>query len=593
METKWNLELLYKNISDKQIEKDIEQSQKKVLTFVKKWEKNKEYLSNFQVLFKALSEYELLMEDPGICTKPSYYIFLNRVLNQEDPQFKARENKLHEICLKLENSIQFFTLNISKIPKEKQIVFLQDPLLKKYKHFLQTLFNISKYILSDAQEKVFNIKSKTSHSNWVNMLSELLSKQELSVIDEKDNKKKITYNEISKYLDSKERRVREYAAKEFYKVNKRYEEIAEFEINSVLENKKINDIYRKIPKPETVRLLSDDMQESVVETLRDVVSAHFDIPQRFYTLKAKLLNQKSLAYFERNVLLDDMEREYSFEQSFKTISDTFCKLDREFSNIVTKYLSEGRYDVYPKKGKGGGAFCTSVGSKYPTYILLNHNGKLQDVLTLAHESGHGIHTEYSNTQNVLNQGYSTACAEVASTFFENFTLEHLSDSISKKEKYLLIAKSLEEDISTVFRQIACYNFELKLHEEYSKRGFLSTKEISSLFVEEMSKYLGKSVLPDIHMQVGWIYWSHIREFFYTYSYASGLLISKYLQRMVKENPKDIEKVKNFFKAGDSKSPNEIFLDLGIDISKREFWEESILEINKKLEYLEKENLLMC
>jgi len=109
----------------------------------------------------------------------------------------------------------------------------------------------------------------------------------------------------------------------------------------------------------------------------------------------------------------------------------------------------------------------------------------------------------------------------------------------------------------------------------------------------MSKYLGKSVLPDIHMQVGWIYWSHIREFFYTYSYASGLLISKYLQRMVKENPKDIEKVKNFFKAGDSKSPNEIFLDLGIDISKREFWEESILEINKKLEYLEKENLLMC
>lgn len=588
MKKNWNLKLLYTDINDRNIEKDIQRSKDEVKLFVEKWRKNNQYLNNPQVLSVALKEYESLMQDPGICTKPSYFIFLLRSLNQQDSILKAKENLLHSVCLELENSIQFFTINISKIEKEKQDIFLQSPELKEYKHFLKTSFDSAKYVLSDTEEKIFNLKSKTSYSNWVDMTSQLLSKQTLHIFDECGKKKDISYNEVSKYLDSRDKKVRDNVAKEFYKINEKYSEIAEFEINSILENKKISDDYRGIKRSDTLRLLSDDMQPEVVDTLRNTVNNNFDIPKRFYELKAKLLNQKSLSYYERNVDIGEVQKEYSFEDSISLVKKTFDTLDHEFKNILEEYINNGIYDVYPVKSKQGGAFCVSVGSEYPTYILLNHNNRLQDVLTIAHESGHGIHTEYSNTQNPLNQGYSTACAEVASTFFEEFVLDTISSQLSKKEKDILLFKSLEEDISTIFRQVACYNFELELSKQFRKKGYLSIKEISEIFVLEMTKYLGTTVLKDAHMELGWIYWSHIRSFFYTYSYASGQLISKYLQNIVREDKENIRYIKDFFKAGDSKSPKDIFLDMGVDISQKEFWEKGLESIEKKLSYLEKE-----
>lgn len=588
MKKNWNLKLLYNDITDPQIDIDIEKSKKEVKSFVKKWEHNKEYLQDPKTLSIALKEYEDLMEEYGICTKPSYYIFLSRAIDQENPILKAKENLLHTTCLELENSIQFFLLNISKIPKEKQKMFLDSPYLKIYRHFLQSSFNEAKYILSNKEEKIFNLKSKTSYGNWVNMLSELLQKQSIEVIDEDGKKKEVPYSEISKYLDSSKKSLRDFAGENFYKVNNHYLEIAEYEMNSILENKKISDDYRKIPRVDLPRLFSDDMDLDTVDTLRETVTDSFDFSKRFYKLKARLLKQDSLAYYERNVKIGDIEEEYTFENSLDIVKKVFRNLDKEFLDFLEMYESQGRYDVYPKKGKEGGAFCVGVGSEYPTYILLNHNNRLQDILTIAHESGHGIHTEYSNKQNPLNQGYSTACAEVASTFFEEFVLENISEDLKIKEKDLLLFKSLEEDISTIFRQIACYNFELRLHNEFREKGFLPKEHVSRIFTEEMSKYLGDSVLKDKHMELGWIYWSHIRSFFYTYTYASGLLISKYLQNLVKEDRKNIEYVKNFFKAGDSKSPKEIFLDMGIDISKKEFWKKGLKSIEEKLSYLEKE-----
>ena len=584
----WNLQLLYKDIQDPQIEKDIQKSKKEVNNFVNKWSKNKEYLKDPYTLSLALQEYEKLMEDTGICKKPTYYIALSRSLNQEDPLLKAKENQLYTTCVQLENSIQFFILNISKLPKNKQAIFLNSKYLTKYKHFLQSCFNTAVYLLSDKEERVFNLKSKTSYSNWVDMTSQLLSKQMINVVDEKGKKKKVTYNEVSKYINSNDKEVRDFAAENFYKVNSRYLEIAEFEINSILEDKRNSDEYRNIKRVDLPRLLSDDIQSEVIDTLRESVTNHFDISQRYYKLKAKLLKQNTLAYYERNVNLGEVDKEYPFEESFNIVKSVFEKLDPEFPKILDVYISQGRYDVYPQKGKQGGAFCISVGSKYPTYILLNHNSKLEDVLTIAHESGHGIHTEYANTQYYLNQGYSTACAETASTFFEDFVLKEISKELDKRDKDILLLKSLEDDISSIFRQIACYNFELRLHTEFKQKGFLSIDEISNIFSDEMSKYLGSAVLKDKHMNTGWLYWSHIRNPFYTYSYATGLLISKYLQNIVRENKENIRYVKDFFKAGDSKSPKEIFEDIGIDISQKEFWESGILTIEDKLKYLEEQ-----
>jgi len=588
MQTVWNLQPLYKSTKDNNFEKDITEGKEKVLSFINKWKTNKQYLKEPKILKQALDEYEQLNTHYGILNKPTYYIWLKRATDQNNTELKAIENKLNDICIELENNIQFFELNISKIPKSRQKKFLNSKYLKDYKHYLEHLFNISKYILSDKEERIFNIKSKTSISNWIDMLEELLSKQTLEVIDESGNKIKIPYNQANKYLSSLDDNVRDYCAKEVLKINQRYLEIAEYEINSVLEDKKVNDQYRKLPRPDILRHLSDDIETNTVDTLIKVITDNFDIPIRFYKLKAKILGKKKLKYYDRYIELSNSSKEYSLDESFNIVKNVFKNLDTSFEDILNKYISEGHYDIYPKESKSGGAFCISISKSLPTYILLNHNNKLQDITTIAHETGHGIHSELSNKQNSLNSGHSTATAEVASTFFEDFVLDEVIKDLNKEEKKYIKFKRLEEEISTIFRQIACYNFETELHKQYRELGYLSSIKVSEIFTQEISKYMGEIVEIDDHMKTGWIYWSHIRRFFYVYSYASGLLISKSLQNLVKEDPNNISLIKNFMQCGTSKSTSEIFMDIGIDISSEDFWLRGIQEIRSLLEELEKE-----
>jgi oligoendopeptidase F len=216
---KWNLKLLYKDLDDPQIKKDIQTSEEAIRKFVHRWEKNKKYLDDPKVLREALDEYEYLNSEYGILTKPYYFTLLSKELDLNNKELKARLNKLSNKATKLGNELQFFEIKLSKVSKEKQDEFVNSKELKDYKHYLETLFANSKYILSDNEEKVFSLTAKASFSNWVNMIEELLSKQSLNVLDEKLNSKKISYNEASKYLTSVKKEVRDRAADEFNRVN--------------------------------------------------------------------------------------------------------------------------------------------------------------------------------------------------------------------------------------------------------------------------------------------------------------------------------------------------------------------------------------
>lgn len=587
MITKWNLKLLYKSETDPQIQKDIDLSTKNVHTFVKKWKTNKEYTKDPAILRKALDESEKLSATTGICDKPIYYFILRNELDQTDSGIKARLNQIEEIYTKLVNEIQFFGLNISKISKSKQKSFLEYDGLKQYKHYLEQAFLSSKYLLTDKEEKIFNLTSKTSHSNWVNMLTELLSKQKMVVLDEKLKKQEITYNEVNRYLDSQNKKVRDYAAKEYNKVNSKYVEIAEFEINSILEDKKMSDEYRKIQRPDLSRHIADDIESEVVDTLVQTVTENFHISRAYFKRKAELVGLKKLAYHERNVPLIGASMKYEYFEAIALVKKTFENLDPQFAEIVEAFAKNGQYDVYPSKGKTGGAFCISINKNLPTYILLNHKDQLESVLTLAHESGHGIHAELSNEkQNSLNCGHPTSLAEVASTFFEDFVLtEVLKDTKDEKVMQAILDKKIHDDTASIFRQVAFYNFEKELHHDFREKGFLTKEYISDLFCKHMKSYLGDAVKEDESMRNGWIYVNHFRRFFYVYSYASGLLISKALQKMVKDDKKNIVYVKRFLESGSTQSPKELFKDIGIDITKKEFWENGIEEIKTLLNKL--------
>ncbi len=585
IKTRWDLTPLSKTGTQKELNKDLEKAKKESYKFINKWKDRKDYLTNSRILKEALDEYEYWLANYGATKGTGQYIGLKSVLNQKDTKLKAQANKIKDHALKIQNDSEFFTYRLSKIPPDKQKQFLKHPQLKKYKHFLETLFNGAKYLLSEPEEKILNLKGATSHSNWVKMVSEFISKEERKVLDEDGKKKPKTLSEISTLLTSPQKKVRDGAAKVINEIAKKYVDVAEHEINSILEDKKINDELRKMERPDLGRHLWDDIDTQVVDTLIEAVAKRFDIPRNYYKLKAKLLKTKKLKYHERNVRYGTLgTEEYPFTKSADLVYKTFSKLDLEFANIFKTLIEKGQVDVYPKQNKEGGAFCTHSLITHPTYILLNHTNKLTDVLTIAHETGHAINNELMRkAQTALNFGTPTSVAEVASTFMEDFVLESLAQDANDETRLSLMVAKLNDEVSTIQRQVACYRFEQDLHKSFREIGYLSKEKIGKLFEKHMFAYMGAYVEQSPDSQNWWVYWGHIRSFFYVYSYASGLLISKSLQNMVRKNPEDIKKVKDFLAAGCSDSPKNIFKKLDVDITDKRFWERGLDEQEKLLE----------
>lgn len=570
IKTKWDLELLF-NGSDSEVEKEKKVVREKNYKFINKWKGINDYLKDPAVLKTALDEYELLNRNFGTSGNAGFYFYLKSYLDQNDPETKARFKNIQEFSIKIANELQFFEHNIARISPNIQSRFLTYEGLKDRKHFLEKLFNQAKYILSDAEEKILNLTQTTSHGNWVKMVSGFLSKEERVTLRGKGKKGVKNFAEIIELMKNNNKRIRDSASVAFNDILKKYADVAENEINSILANKKINDDLRKMNRPDLARHIDDDIDSEVVDALVSAVSAKFSISKRYYTLKAKLMKVDRLEYHERSVEYGNLPN-YSHSESVLLVNKVFANLDKKFSEILNNYATQGQIDFFPKKNKTSGAFCASNLISQPSYVLLNHSQSLGDVLTFAHEMGHAINSELQKeVRDSLNFGTPKSTAEVASTFMEDFVLEELRKGSEDETKLALMMQKLNDDISTIFRQIACYLFEKDLHGQFREKGYLSKKEIGKLFQKHMSAYMGPSVSQSSGSENWWIYWGHIRSFFYNYSYASGLLISKSMQARYAEDSSFMEKVKQFLSAGTSDSPKNIFKNMGIDITNKNFW----------------------
>jgi oligoendopeptidase F len=583
----WDLRPLFAHDDAPEIEEALRGVGRAGRWFIDKWGDRSDYLHEPDVLAEALDDYEKWKRRYGTDGDAGFYFWLRTQQDQNDPGLKARFNKIEEFSRKIENEIQFFHLRIAKIPQNRQKKFLSFPGLRKYRHFLERVFAESRYLLTELEEKILNLKEPTSNLNWVKMTSGFLAKEERKVLLEDGGRAMKTFTEVASLMNSRDRRVRDAAARAFNNVLHKYVEVGEAELNSVLADKKVDDELRGLSRPDLQRHLNDDIESDVVDTLIRSVSARFDIPAKFYGLKAKLLRVKRLKYHERNVEFGKIDRRYPWREASRLVLKAVRCLDGEFAAIYEGFLRNGRIDVHPRKGKAGGAFCVHHLLSQPTYILLNHTDRLNDVLTLAHELGHGINNELMRKkQNSLNFGTPTSTAEVASTFMEDFVLQEILREAEDETRLAIMMMKLNDDVSTIFRQAACYTFEQELHTAFRQKGYLSKEEIGSLFRKHMAAYMGESVEQSAGSENWWVYWSHIRYFFYVYSYASGLLISKSLQNSVKEDPGFISKVKGFLSAGLSDSPRNIFLELGIDITDGTFWEKGLDEVQQLLEETE-------
>ncbi|MDO8515098.1 MAG: M3 family oligoendopeptidase [bacterium] len=557
MQTKWDLTQFYKSPGDPQIEIDKQVVWEKAKWFAAKWQNRTDYLSDPKILKEALDEYCEFCRLYANGGNPYYYLKLSNVLDQIDPVLKAKVNKISDLAIEIQNLIQFFELSLVNVKTTK---------INSYQHFLEKIIRQKPHLLSDKEEKIMNLKSLPAYDFWVEMTEKFLSRENISVLQ-------------SQMTDTN-KKIRATAAKKFNEIMEKYSDVAEHELNAILQDKKINDQIRNYDRPDIARHLADDIETEVVDTLVKTVSNNFKIAHDYYKLKAKILGVKKLNYYERNMPVGKFYKKFSLEETIKLVSKTFGEIDPQYKEIFEKLLTNGQIDFMPVKGKASGAACWHNLLSQPTFLFQNFTGKLRDVTTLAHEMGHAINNELVRAkQNALNFGTPTSTAEVASTFMEDFILQEILKNISSSERLSVLMEKLDDDISTIFRQVALYNFETELHTTFRQKGFLSKEEINKLFIKHMDSYCGSYV--DLKgAKNWWVYWSHIRYYFYVYSYAGGLLISKYLQRN-KSN------IKEFLSAGLSDSPKNIFSKLGINISDAAFWQTGIDEIKTLLEETKK------
>ncbi len=581
--TEWNFKPLFDGDNDPRFEAGQKEVWEKNEAFAKKWMDRDDYLKDPASLAEAMDEYEALQRTAGAEWDGMFYITLRAEQDQNDPSVKAKYNKLQDFANKIVNETQFFNLRVQKIDPALQKDFLEYPGLQKYRHVLEMMFAEAKYSLSEPEEKILNLKGAPAHSNWVKMTSGFLAKEEREVLEEGGSKAKKSFAEILGLLEHLQKPVRDSAAAAFNDILARHADVAEAEINSILADKKTDDELRGASRPDLMRHISDDIESEVVDAMLEAVQKGNGIAQRYYALKAKLFGVPALEYHERNVPYGKTDKEYAFEEAVSLAHNVFTDLDQDFADILKSFLDNGQIDVYPRKGKDTGAFCAHGLLKHPIFVLLNHTGRLRDVQTLAHEMGHAINDVYmQRAQNELTYGTSLAIAEVSSTFMEDFIVDEIMKSADDELRLSLMMSRIGNDVSTIFRQVACYRFEQELHETFREKGYLSKEDIGAIFQKHMKSYMGDAVIQSPGSQNWWVYWGHIRNFFYVYSYASGLLISKAMQASVKKDKSFIGKVKEFLSAGRSDSPKNIFKKMGIDITRPEFWQEGLAEIEKNL-----------
>lgn len=557
IKTEWDLKQhYYKSAKDPQISLDAAAYEKAVSYFVKKYTK-KDFTATPKLLATALKDYEHLSENP-LADKILRYFNFRTTLDVNDTEANKLSAQYGERFRKLGNTLLFFKLAIGKIPKSQQKHFLEDPVLGPYRYYLSRSFETARHHLTEAEEKIFTLTSNTSSGMWQDATEKILGNRHvtfkgtsytipeaLESIDIQSWKdKQILWNSIVKELIS-------------------VGEFAEHELSAIVLHEKVQDELRGFRKPYSGTVLGYENNETSVEALVAAISTKgFELSRKFYRLKAAIHGLKTIPYVNKYDPVGKVPQP-DFETAVTVCRDTFYSVKKEYGEYFDTMLNRGQIDVYPKKGKRGGAFMSATVG-LPTFVMLNHTDSFKSLETLAHEMGHAIHAERSKQQPVLYEGFSTTTAETASTLFEHLVQQKLFAQLSEHDQYIFLHDKITRDIATIQRQIACFNFELEMHEHIRKEGLATKEELAAMMTKHLRAYLGPAV--DVQETDGYsfVYWPHIRYGFYVYTYTYGILMSNLMARKYEADPAYIIKIDSFLSAGASSSVENIFKSIGIN-----------------------------
>ncbi|MES2677963.1 MAG: M3 family oligoendopeptidase [Pseudomonadota bacterium] len=579
----WDLTDFYKSITDKKIAEDFKLAGDLATKFKKNYQGKLSGISAIN-LAKAIKEYEKISELLG---KISSFAYLNYATNLNSPKDTAFYQDSSEKINDISSLMVFFELEINQIEDKKLSALIKDNKdLQRYQPYLRDVRVFKKYQLSEELEKMLLEKSATGGAAWSRLFDETINNLKFPF-----DKKTLNSSQIFDLLCNKDEKTRRKAAKIIGQVLQENSKILAYITNILAKDKDIYDKWRGFATPISSRNLSNFIEDEVVESLIKTVKKNYPaISHRYYKIKAKILGKKKLHYSDRNAPISASENKLiAWDEAKEIVACAYNSFSPKLAKLGQKFFDNAWIDVGVKDGKDSGAFAhPTVPSVHP-YLMLNYQGKVRDVMTLAHELGHGVHQVLSGSQGCLMAGTPLTLAETASVFGEQLTFQEiLRREKNPQKRKLIIAAKVEDMINTVVRQIAFLDFEKKVHDE-RKKGEISIEKLNQFWMEVQKESLGDVFTFDDEYKYYWSYIPHfIHSPFYVYSYAFGDCLVNSLYGVYKSGLKGFEdKYFKMLEAGGTLHHKDLLAPFGLDASKADFWQKGLDVIISYIDELEK------
>ncbi|MDX6681454.1 MAG: oligoendopeptidase [Solirubrobacteraceae bacterium] len=528
-----------------------------------------------------------LQELSELAARAGNYAMLRFSVDTADPAIGAMMQRVQEKSTALETQLLFFELEWAALDDERAGQLLAADGLDTARHFLRSARRYRPHLLSEPEEKILAEKSVSGASAWGRLFSEQVS---ALTVDLPDEDEPVTLDGALARLMSGDRDVRRTAAESVTAALETGLRTRAFIFNTLLHDKAVDDRLRHYPNWLAARNLSNEASDESVQALLTAVRNRYELPRRWYRLKAQLLGIDRLADYDRMAAVTrDDDDPVDWEDAKELVLDSYAAFTPELGDPARAFFDEHRIDAPPRPAKRGGAFAAyTVPSEHP-YLMLNYTAKRRDVLVLAHEMGHGLHAELARPRGILEQHTPLTLAETASVFGETLVFRRLLEQAATPESRLsLLAESIEGSIATVFRQTAMNRFEELVHGSRREQGEIAVDHFNELWVQSQVEMLGDSVeLTDGYR----MWWSYVPHFIstpgYVYAYAYGQLLALSIyKRYADEGESFVPSYLELLRAGGSRGPEELGAMVGIDLADPGFWDSGLDLVEAQLEEAE-------
>jgi oligoendopeptidase F len=578
-EVAWDLSDLYDGGEDPRLTQDEQEAEQAAETFRGRYHGKVAELGAAE-LAEAIEERERI---ESVLTRALYYAHLWFSTDTADPARGALVARLTEKGAALDTQLLFFGLEIADLEDDHADLLLAAPELERWRHWLRSLRKFRPYLLSEPEEKIFTEKSVSGVSAWSRLHEELLSAMKVELDGET-----IGLEEAMAKLYSADRDERRRASEAVTEALAPGLRTRTFIFNTILVDKSIDDRLRGYETWISSRNLRNDTTDEAVEALVDAAVSRYDVPQRYYRLKAKLLDLDRITFYDRFAPVADDPTKVSWDEARDVVVSAYHDFTPEAGDIVDRFFRESWIDAPVRENKRSGAFCaTTVPGVHP-YILMNFTGDRRSILTLAHELGHGLHGSLTQPLGLFNADTPLTTAETASVFGEALTFKRLLALEEDPRRRLnLLAGRIEDSIATVFRQIAMNRFEHSVHTERREQGEIATDRFEELWLETQRQMFEDSVELDGYGT----WWSYIPHFLstpgYVYAYAYGFLFAlSIFRRYEQEGASMVEPYLDVLRAGGSKPPEELAEIVGLDLTDPGIWATGIDALSAELDEAE-------